>query len=559
LVDSLDDEHELSVVQGTLSAGRELDARLVVVPGGPVGAPDSRLGANNFAYDLVGPGSVLGALVLSSALGNEIGPVELATWLTRFEGLPVCCMGVPIEGYASVRVDNAAGIRDVVAHLIEAHGKRNIGFVRGPQQSEEAEVRLDAYRAALEQHGITPDPRWIAEGDYNRPSGAQAVRTLLDQRRVSVQALDALVCANDYMALGALDELGRRGINVPEQIALSGFDDVASASESRPTLTTVRQPGSELGREGLKQLVLLTSGARPDGDRVLPVELKLRRSCGCSTLDVSLLERVHTSSTTSSFEVSIIQRRQLIIAELSRAAHGSFRAGGADWESALLGALLEEIREAKPGALSGRVQRLLQKVEHAGGDLASLPQVLATLRRQALLCVTRDGKERDSLEDAIADAQIVTTGMLTQATRSAVQAELRRARALSREIQEQMFGSPLAVSRVLAEHLPALGVDACVVAALAPAGERGLVGEVCLGFAPGKGHPDAETILLTRLVDHPLVEQARTLFLLPVALGSEPLGVVALSVTMPLARGELLEGLRELLAPVLKVIQRRHV
>jgi hypothetical protein len=558
LVDSLDDEHELSVVQGTLSAGRELDARLVVVPGGAVGATDVRLAANNFVFDLVGPGSVLGALVLSSALGNEIGPDKLATWLARFEGLPVCCMGVPIAGYPSVRVDNAAGIRDVVGHLIEAHGKRNIGFIRGPEQSEEAEVRLTAYRAALEQHGITPDPRWITDGDYNRPSGVQAVRTLLDQRRVSVQALDALVCANDYMALGALEELGRRGINVPEQIALSGFDDVASACESRPTLTTVRQPGSELGREGLKQLVLLTSGTAPESDRVLPVELKLRRSCGCSNLDVSLLERVHTASTTSSFEVSIIQRRQLIIAELARAAHGSFGAGGADWESALLGALLEEIREVKPGALSRRVQRLLQKVEHAGGDLSSVPHVLTTLRRQALPCVARDGRERDSLEDAIADAQIVTTGMLTQAARSAVRAELRRTRVLAREVQEQMFGKPVAVSRVLAEHLPGMGVDACVVAALAPSNERGLSGEVCLGFGPGKGHPEAELVPLARLVDHPLVEQGRTLFLLPIALGSEPLGVAAFSVTMQLARGELLEDLRELLAPVLKVIQRRH-
>jgi DNA-binding LacI/PurR family transcriptional regulator len=559
LVDSLDDEHELSVVQGSIAAARELDARVVVVPGGAVAPPDSPLALNNFAFDLVKPGNVLGALVMSSALGNEIGPSELAAWLTRFQGLPVCCMGVPIEGYTSVRVDNAAGIRDVVSHLIEVHGKRNIGFVRGPQHSEEAEVRLAAYRAALEQHGIAPDPRWIADGDYNRPSGAQAVRTLLDQRRVSVQALDALVCANDYMALGALEELGRRGINVPEQIALSGFDDVASAGESRPTLTTVRQPGSELGREGLKQLVVLTTGARSGGDRVLPVELKLRRSCGCSSLGVSLIERVHAAGGTSSFEVSIIQRRQLIIAELARSAHGSFGAGGADWESGLLGALLEEIRESKPGALSRRVQRLLQKMEHAGADLAVMPGVLATLRRQALPCVGRDGQERDSLEDAIADAQIVTTGMLTQATRSAMRAELRRTRRLAREIQEQMFGKPAAVSRVLAEHLPTLGVDACVVAALAPASERGLLGEVCLGFAAGKGHPEAEVLLLARLIDHPLVEQGRTLFLLPITLGSEPLGVAAFSVTMQLARGELLEDLRELLAPVLKVIQRRHV
>jgi DNA-binding LacI/PurR family transcriptional regulator len=558
LVDSLDDEHELSVIQGSLAAARELEVRLFIVPGGIVGGGDTRRSVDNFAFDLVGASSALGVLVLSSALGNEIGPAKLASWLTRFDGLPVCCMGVPIEGHVSVRVDNAAGIREVVSHLIEVHGKRNIGFIRGPEHSAEAELRLTAYHEALRAHDITPDARWIADGDYNRPSGAQAVRTIFDQRRVSLQSVDALVCANDYMALGALEELGRRGVNVPEQIAISGFDDVDSARASRPTLTTVRQPGSELGREGLKQLLLLGGGASPSSDCVLPVELKLRRSCGCNSLDVALLERVQTTALPSSFEAALIQRRQLIIAELARAARGSFGAGGPDWESALLGALLEELREAKPGALSRRVQRLLQKLERAGSDLSAAPHVLATLRRQALPCTASHGKERDGLEDAIADAQIVTTGMLMQVAGSTLRANLRRTRTLARAVQEHMFGKPLAVSKVLAEQLPALGVDACVVAAIAGETAQGLLGEVCLGFAPGKGHPEPEGVLLSRLIEHPLVEQGRALFLLPIALGSEPLGVAAFSVTMQLTHGELLEDLRELLAPVLKVLRRRH-
>jgi DNA-binding LacI/PurR family transcriptional regulator len=558
LVDSLDDEHELAVIQGALAAARELDARLFIVPGGTVDASEIRRRTNNFAFDLVGTSNALGVLVLSSALGNEIGPAKLASWLQRFSGVPVCCMGVPIEGHVSVRVDNASGIREVVHHLVEVHGKRNLGFVRGPAHSDEAEVRLSAYRDALQAHDITPDPRWIAEGDYNRASGAQAVRTIFDQRRVSLQSVDALVCANDYMALGALEELGRRGVNVPEQIAVSGFDDVDSAQGSRPTLTTVRQPASELGREGLKQLLALSGGMSPGHDCVLPVELKLRRSCGCSSLDVTLRERVSSSGLPSSFEVALIQRRQLIIAELARAAHGSFGAGGPDWESALLGALLEEVREAKPGALSRRVQRLLQKLEHGGSDLSAAPLVLATLRRQALPCIANQSKERDGLEDAIADAQLVTTGMLKQVAGSTVRASLRRTRALARAVQEQMFGKPAAVSRVLAEQLPPLGIDACVVAAIAEESERGLVGEVCLGFAPGKGHPESEGVLLSRLIEHPLVEQGRALFLLPIALGDEPLGVAAFSVTTQLTHGELLEDLRELLAPVLKVVRRRH-
>ena len=557
LVESLDDEHEQSVVLGALTAARELDARLLVIAGGTIDSPDERMRARNFAFDLIGEDNTLGVLVLSSAIGNATGPERLAQWLHRYDNLRVCCMGVPIPGQLSVRVDNAAGVSEAVRHLVEQHGKRNIGFIRGPAQSEEAEVRYAAYRDALFTHGINPDPRWVAEGDYMRPSGSQAVRAILDQKRVSVHALDALVCANDYMALGALDELGRRGINVPEQLALIGFDDVPSAAASRPALSTVRQPGGELGREGMKQLALLVSGSAMASDSVLPVELKLRRSCGCSGVDAATEPHVPGMSGVTSFEVALMQRRQLIVAELARAGQGSFGAAGSDWESALLSALIEEMRDGKHGALSRRVQRLLLKLEQGGSDLAATPSVLSTLRTQALACVATNTVARDRLEDAIADAQQLTTGALLQVAVSATRAAMSRARALSRQVQEEMFGKAEAVSQALAEHLPALGVDACVVASLLKS-EPGYLGQVRFGFAPGKGHPDLEALPLGRLTEHPLVEGSRTLFLLPIVLRGEALGIAAFSVTTQLAQSDLLEDLRELFATVLKVTQKRH-
>jgi hypothetical protein len=121
-----------------------------------------------------------------------------------------------------------------------------------------------------------------------------------------------------------------------------------------------------------------------------------------------------------------------------------------------------------------------------------------------------------------------------------------------------MFGGGAPVSRALAEHLPGLGVDACVVAAVVKRSEDEWLGQVRFGFAPGKGHPDSETLPLTRLLDHPLVHSSRTLFLLPITHSGEALGVAAFSVTTQLARSELLEDLRELFSTVLKVAQFRH-
>ena len=556
LMDSLDDEHALSVVQGALSAAREVGERIVCVPGGRVDAADPALRLRNFAFDLVSQENALGALVLSSALGNAVGPVRLGEWLARYAPLPLVCMGVAIRGQVSARVDNGDGIREAVRHLVKVHGKRNIGFIRGPSQSDEAEDRYAAYRAELTEFGIEHDPRWVAEGDYHRPSGAQAVRTILDQRRVSVHALDALVCANDYMALGALDELTKRGINVPEQVALTGFDDVASAAVSRPALTTVRQPAAELGRTGIKQLLLLAGGGEPTAEQVLAVELKVRRSCGCANMDAGLAERVHASAGAGSFEAALVQRRQLMVAEMARAAHGSFGAAGQDWESGLLGALLEELCEQKYGALGRRTQRLLQRLEQAGSDVTATPFVLSALRRQALPCVAGSPEARDCLEDAIHDAQLVASAVLAQAAAALVRAPARRFRALATQVQTLMFGQDSQLSRALAEHLPSMGVDACVVASLDPHTGPKWQGQMHFGFGPGRRDVEHRRIELSTLQNHPLLEHSRTLFLMPITMQSERLGVALIS--MSSVRGELLEDLRELFATVLKVAQQRE-
>jgi LacI family transcriptional regulator len=128
-----------------------------------------------------------------------------------------------------VIVDNGHGVGAAVTHLIETHGAKHIAFIGGPSGSAEAKERIVAYRAALAAAGLQQDARFELDGDYTRPSGVAAVGTLLDERRVPAAALDALVAANDYMALGAMEELGRRGIHVPNEVAVVGFDDMASA------------------------------------------------------------------------------------------------------------------------------------------------------------------------------------------------------------------------------------------------------------------------------------------------------------------------------------------
>ena len=116
-------------------------------------------------------------------------------------------------------------------------------------------------------------------GDFEYESGVDAVRILLDERGVT---FDAIVAASDQMALGAIDALRVRNIRVPRDVAIIGFDDISEARYCAPPLTTIRQPLRQLGRLAIEVLLRRIRGERVDDVLVLPAELVVRRSCGCT-------------------------------------------------------------------------------------------------------------------------------------------------------------------------------------------------------------------------------------------------------------------------------------
>lgn len=178
----------------------------------------------------------------------------------------------------SVRCDNAAGMHALTGHLIDDHGLRNVEFVAGPDDSPDSHSRFEGFRRALGERGLpVPEaPRW--RGHFTRAGGADAGRALLEAGRLP----DAVVCANDQMALGVLGVLNEAGIRVPDDVAITGFDDISAARWAHPALTTVRQPMLALGRAAMALLQQRITS--PEGDSrllTLPVQLVLRASCGC--------------------------------------------------------------------------------------------------------------------------------------------------------------------------------------------------------------------------------------------------------------------------------------
>ncbi len=283
LVDSIDESYQSTVFGGVVEVARSAGVNVLCFCGGALEGSEA---VRNVVFDWATADNVDGLVVMSGAVGNVIGhdaTVRFCEHVARrgSRPLPIVSIADEIEGVPSVVVDNDTGMRDAIAHLARDHGRRAIGFVRGPKANVEAERRWDVYRETLARHDLPLDEARVACGTFDRASGGEAVRVLVDERRVHI---DALVAASDEMAIGAIEALAERGIRVPEDVAVVGFDDIETARFCVPALTTVRQPLHEQGRRGAEILLARMAGLECDDSVLLHTQLVMRRSCGCGPL-----------------------------------------------------------------------------------------------------------------------------------------------------------------------------------------------------------------------------------------------------------------------------------
>jgi LacI family transcriptional regulator len=176
-----------------------------------------------------------------------------------------------------VNFENKAGARKLVDHLIEVHGYRRIAFLRGPESEEDSHWREKGYLEALAAHTIPFDPGLIGLGGFDEQVAQRSVERWLEEGL----PMDAIFAGDDDAAVGVIQALQQAGKEVPQDVAVVGFDDVHLAHYLMPPLTTVRTPVEQSGREAVRQLVQLIHTGHAEQQILLPTELVIRRSCGC--------------------------------------------------------------------------------------------------------------------------------------------------------------------------------------------------------------------------------------------------------------------------------------
>ncbi|WP_270367160.1 LacI family DNA-binding transcriptional regulator [Microbacterium algeriense] len=173
-----------------------------------------------------------------------------------------------------VGIDDDRGIGAAVSHLV-AGGRRRIGFISGPLGSEPGESRQQAFRTAMERDGRPVDEKLIGQAPYTREGGYAA----FERMRREGGRFDALMCANDLMAIGAIDAARALGLRVPEDVAVIGFDDIETAGLMTPRLTTVRNPAASIGEAAADALLRRLHAPDAEPQRIaLPTELVVRDS-----------------------------------------------------------------------------------------------------------------------------------------------------------------------------------------------------------------------------------------------------------------------------------------
>jgi LacI family transcriptional regulator len=186
----------------------------------------------------------------------------------------------PGAAVSFVDVDSRGAAREAVAHLLQ-HGYRRIAMICGAANLIATIDRHAGYVTALQEAAIPPEPSRVIFADFTQRGGYRAMMGLLQDR---TRLPEAVFAASDAMALGAITAIQEAGLRVPEDVAVMGFDGLIEGEDSKPPLSTVSQPVTDLGREAVRLLLtqLEDADAGPR-QRFLPTRLTVRRSCGCET------------------------------------------------------------------------------------------------------------------------------------------------------------------------------------------------------------------------------------------------------------------------------------
>lgn len=272
----LDNWYQSQLWRGAVQCAQAKGARLLCLVGHTPPDTPLPLGPESI-FGLAGRAPVDGVLLSSTSLSFWRGPLSLPVALEWLGHKAKVSLGYRMKSVDSV-FPEGSGIEELVAHLVNVHDCHRIAFIGGPSNNPDAARRLADYRAALQSAGIPYDPERVEIGNFHLEGGMEAMRRLLEKGI----PVDAVVAANDAMAIGAARALKEKGKRIPREVRLAGFDDSQEGRFLQPPLTTVANPAFDVAHRGLEMcLERIVNPSQPCQQQSVATKVLYRKSCGC--------------------------------------------------------------------------------------------------------------------------------------------------------------------------------------------------------------------------------------------------------------------------------------
>lgn len=470
LTSGLEDQYQIGILKGAINTAQEYKVNLVIFSGGELASPvKDRIDGNIIyerAIEAASNSTVQALIMLTGTLMGFVTQEQQSQFCSQFK-IPQVSIGLPLLQAHNVLLDNAYGVRNSVHHLIIKHNLRRIAFIQGPQGNGEAITRFQAYLEALAECEIPYDPQLVLPGKFQFEDGARAIYILMDERQVT---FDAIVAANDNMAIGAIEELQRRGLSVPGQIAVIGFDDIDDAQATIPALTTVRQPLLEQGKCSVEVALAILNGEEITNPLLLNGDFIVRRSCGCfASSPVSRLVPTIPHGESSSIKKQLMDMKTAIVSDML-----SLLPSKRNFQliESLFDAFIQDLFTNKgddvPSEIAAYFAITLDQITTEylaeGQSIHAWHDVLTTMRQWINVLL------EDNIQMRIRAENLWERGHLIL-SEAAQHAEAHRQLKIKQQAQIlNIIGEPLLVSanfveleNVMANSLPRLGIKACYI------------------------------------------------------------------------------------------------
>ena len=384
LTNALDDPNCGELWRGIVDITRERGGRVITFAGGSSGDPSGEELPRAVIYDLVNPARLDGIILWGAMINTFVTSEEIRAMAFRHLPLPVVSIGLELEGIPSVVVDNYAGMWAAISHLVSVHHRQRIVFVGGPEGHAETDLRFRAYQDVLAHFGIPLRQELVFSADFAPAEAKTIVARLLDERQLH---FDAIAVTDDRVAAAVTDELIQRGVKVPEQVSVVGFDDQDLARCQSTPLTTVRIPNYEVGRQAAMLLLDCQKGEPASQVIKVPLQLVVRQSCGCP--------------------LAAVQNARLYPPDQAASGLEELPAGQI---SPILEAFLTCLDLDEPAGSAvflERVGQIIRQRGSTGADLFPLEELVSTVRREVLPSLAGQTERAVRAENACHQARVM--------------------------------------------------------------------------------------------------------------------------------------------------------